>query len=315
MSQRAKIIFLIIITAVLCGLFLVYNLPNKWQYAFEKRSFKLASILIVSCSIAYSSLVFQTLTQNKILTPSIMGFEAVYFLFQTVIVFVYGDKTFSVINQGENFFISILLMLLFAFVLFVFLFKRKKRHLFVLLLIGIVLSTLFGTISSFLQLIIDPNEFLMLQVSMFASFNNINYKLFWYALIVMIICFSIGIKKMKYLDVISLGRETAINLGIDYFKTVRLYLFITATLVAVSTALVGPITFLGILVTNLTYVLFKTYKHSILIPMCCFVSFIAVCGGQFLVEHIFSFNTTVSIIINFVGGIYFIYLLLNAKKI
>lgn len=184
-----------------------------------------------------------------------------------------------------------------------------------LLLIGLVLGTLFGTISSFLQLVIDPNEYLIIEGQMFASFNKINSDLFWYALVVMAGSFLVGFRKIRRLDLIALGRENAINLGLNYNKSVRNYLFLIALLVAVSTALVGPMTFLGILVTNLTYELFKTYRHAILIPACCLVSCIAVVGGQFLVERVFAFNTTISIIINFIGGIYFMFLLLKAKKV
>src|SRR5690606_31774853 len=107
-----------------------------------------------------SSVVFQTLTNNKILTPSIMGFEAVYMLFQTLIVFIYGDQTFEVIKNSENFFLSIGLMLAFAFLLFLLIFKTGNSNMYFLLLIGLVLGTVFSTVSSFLQLIIDPNEFL-----------------------------------------------------------------------------------------------------------------------------------------------------------
>lgn len=314
MSIKNKIFVFVLITLVLSGLFLFYNLPNNWEYALERRGYKVASMIIVSCCIAYSSVVFQTLTNNKILTPSIMGFEAVYMLFQTLIVFIYGDKTFQIINNESNFFISIGLMLVFAFFLFVLIFKRGNSNMYFLLLIGLVLGTLFGTVSSFLQLVIDPNEFLIIESQLFASFNKINTDLFWYALAFMLLSFGIGFRKIKDLDLIALGKENAISLGLDYGKTIKLYLAIISVLVAVSTALVGPMTFLGILVTSLTYEMFKTYKHSILIPACCLVSCVAVLGGQFMVEQLFNFNTTISIIINFIGGIYFMFLLLKAKK-
>lgn len=278
MSIRNKIALLVVFTLALSGLFLFYNLPNNWEFALERRSFKVASMLIISCCIAYSSVVFQTLTNNKILTPSIMGFEAVYMLFQTIIVFIYGDKTFQIIKSSDNFFLSVGLMLGFAFLLFVLIFKKGKSNMYFLLLIGLVLGTLFSTISSFLQLIIDPNEFLIIEGQMFASFNRINTDLFWYALGLLILSFIIGFRKIKHLDLIALGRENAINLGLNYNKSIKMYLFIIAVLVSVSTALVGPMTFLGILVTNLTYELFKTYKHSILIPACCLVSCIAILG-------------------------------------
>src|SRR5690554_5233332 len=315
MNIKTKIFFLTIVTLVLSGLFLFYKLPNNWEYALERRGFKVAAMLVVGCCIAYSSVVFQTLTNNKILTPSIMGFEAVYMLFQTVIVFIYGDQTFQFIKNSGNFFISVGLMMVFALLLFVLIFKKGKSNMYFLLLIGLVLGTIFTTMSSFLQLVIDPNEFLVVEQKMFASFNRMNIDIFWYALGFMILCFVIGFRKLKHLDLISLGRENAISLGLDYNKSVKFYLFIIAVLVAVSTALVGPLTFLGILVTNLTYELFKTYKHSILIPCCCLISGVAIVGGQFLVEQVFNFNTTISIIINFIGGLYFMFLLLKVRKI
>ncbi|QDO94459.1 iron chelate uptake ABC transporter family permease subunit [Formosa sediminum] len=313
--QLKKIILLTVVMLGLCALFLTYGLPTNWAYSFERRSYKVFAIGMVSCAVAYSSIVFQTLTHNRILTPSVMGFEAVYLLFQTVIVFMYGDKTFSVISAKENFFLSIVFMLGFAFILFKLIFKKENHNLYLLLLIGLVLETLFHTISSFLQLILDPNDFLILQGTLYASFNAINYDLIWYALVVLLGCFGIGLTQFRYLDVIGLGKAHAVNLGVPYFKKVRLHLFLIAALVAVSTALVGPIIFLGVLVTNLTYEMFKTYKHHILIPACCLVCFISILGAQFLVEHLFSFNIVISVIINFIGGLYFIYLLLKTRTL
>lgn len=306
---------LVIGTLILCAFFLGYDLPTNWQYAFERRGLKIIVIVLVSCAVAFSSITFQTLTSNRILTPSIMGFEAVYLLFQTLLIFLYGTKSFDHVNSLENFFFSILLMLGFAFALFYFIFKKGKNNIFRLLLIGLVLGTLFHTISSFLQLIIDPNEFLMLQGTMYATFNDINFSLLWYALVVLVVSFVVSAPKLKLLNVILLGRENAINLGVDYFKTVRFFLFVIAIMVSVSTALVGPIIFLGLLVSNLTYELLKEYKHQILIPACSLICIISILVAQFMVENIFNFNASISIIINFIGGIYFMYLLLKTNKL
>src|SRR5690606_9508696 len=195
------------------------------------------------------------------------------------------------------------------------LFKKGHNNMYLLLLIGLVLGTLFHTMSSFLQMVIDPNEFLTLQGRMYASFNNVNQDLLWYALGTVLLVMFIGGRNLKYLDVMVLGRDNAINLGVDYFKKARLFLFLIAVLVSVSTALVGPMTFLGILVTNLTYELFKTHRHSILIPACILVCVLSLLVAQWIVERVLDFNSTVSIIINFVGGLYFMYLLFKVKKI
>ncbi|GEN32931.1 hypothetical protein ADA01nite_03910 [Aneurinibacillus danicus] len=118
----------------------------------------------------------------------------------------------------------------------------------------------------------------------------------------------------KYLDVLSLGREQAINLGIDYDHVVKRLLIIIAILISIATALVGPITFLGLLVANVAYEFLKTYKHKYLIVGSIFISIIALLGGQLIVERVFTFSTTLSVIINFIGGVYFIYLLLRENK-
>ena len=123
------------------------------------------------------------------------------------------------------------------------------------------------------------------------------------------------LKDVKKLDVLALGKEQAINLGIDYDRMVRKLLIAVAILVSVSTALVGPVTFLGILVTNLAYQMIKDYRHSIVIPTSILLSLLALIGGQFLVERVFQFNTTIGVIINFVGGLYFIYILLKEERL
>ena len=121
-------------------------------------------------------------------------------------------------------------------------------------------------------------------------------------------------KDFKKLDVMSLGKEQAVNLGINYDYMVKKILIIVSILVSVSTALVGPITFLGILVTNLAYQLVKDYRHSVIVPTAILLSLAALIGGQFLVERVFHFSTTVGVIINFIGGLYFIYILLKEER-
>lgn len=125
----------------------------------------------------------------------------------------------------------------------------------------------------------------------------------------------LALPKIRQLDVLLLGRENAINLGVDYFKTIRNFLFLIAVMVSVSTALVGPIIFLGLLVSNLTYEIIKNYRHQVLIPACFLICVIAILTAQFMVENLFDFNASISIIINFVGGIYFMFLLLKSRKI
>ncbi|MEA5128427.1 iron chelate uptake ABC transporter family permease subunit [Proteiniphilum sp.] len=309
--------FLITVLLLLAAvtLYLFYNMGSNWEFALRLRGVKVAAIIVVSCCVAYSSVAFQTLTNNRILTPSIMGFESVYLLIQTLIVFMYGDLTFQVLSGWGNFLLSVLGMIGFAFLLYILIYKKGKDNLYLLLLVGIILGTLFNSLSSFMQLLIDPSDYFIVQGKMFATFNKINRDLLWPSAGVLAVLLVVGFRTAKYLDVLALGRDQAINLGLNYNRMVQLFLVIIAILVSVSTALVGPITFLGLLVTNLTYELFKTHRHDVVIAACCLVTAVTLLSGQFVMERLFHLSIPVSAIINLVGGLYFMFLLLRVRKL
>ena len=315
--RRHKVLYILLLLVVVCSvLFLVYGLnPNSYQYALSRRIPKLIAIAMTGSGVAVSSVIFQTVTKNRILTPSVLGLDSLYNLFQTLIVFSLGSLNVALMGSNLNFLIAGGLMIIFSLLLFKMMFRRENTNLFFLLMIGMIFGTLFSSLSSFMQMVMDPNEFLIVQNKMFASFNNVKSSLLGISTITMGLTLFWVLKDAKKLDVIALGKEQAINLGIDYDRMVRKMLVAVAILVSVSTALVGPITFLGILVTNLAYQMIKDYRHSIVIPTSILLSLLALIGGQFLVERVFQFNTTIGVIINFVGGLYFIYILLKEERL
>lgn len=315
--RRHKVLYILLLLVVVCSvLFLVYGLnPNSYQYALSRRIPKLIAIAMTGSGVAVSSVVFQTVTNNRILTPSVLGLDSLYNLFQTLIVFSLGSLNVALMGSNLNFLIAGGLMIVFSLFLFKMMFRRENTNLFFLLMIGMIFGTLFSSLSSFMQMVMDPNEFLIVQNKMFASFNNVKASLLGISMITMGLTLFWVLKDVKKLDVLALGKEQAINLGIDYDRMVRKLLIAVAILVSVSTALVGPVTFLGILVTNLAYQMINDYRHSIVIPTSILLSLLALIGGQFLVERVFQFNTTIGVIINFVGGLYFIYILLKEERL
>lgn len=317
LDKKMKIIIgiialMIIVSAVL---FLIVGVNIKHiDYAMSQRIPKIVAMVITGACIAFSSMIFQTITNNNILTPSVLGLDALYILVQTIIVFIVGVESKFVVSKSHNFLLSVTIMVVVSFLLYRKLFEKSSNNIFFLLLVGMICGTLFKSISTFMQVAIDPNEYAALQNSLYASFGNINTKILMISIILLVIMVPFIYDDMKTLNVIALGKEHAINLGVDYDKIVKKMIVVVAILVSISTALIGPITFLGILVTNVTRQLFKTYKHSYLIIASILISILTLVGGQFLVERVFSFNTTLSVIINFIGGIYFIYLLLKESK-
>ncbi|MFZ7943386.1 MULTISPECIES: iron chelate uptake ABC transporter family permease subunit [Bacillaceae] len=314
MRNSMKMVSLALVAAVCCVLYLLHDLNGSFDYALPRRAVKVIAMVITGFTVAYATVVFQTITHNRILTPSIMGLDALYLLLQTVIIFFLGSSHLIVVNKQMNFLLSVVVMIVFALFLSRFLFKKGGQSVYFLLLVGIIVGTFFSSISTFFQVLIDPNEFQIVQDRMFASFNNINSDLVWLALVIVALVVVYAWRYIKYLDVLSLGREMAINLGVPYDLIVKQMLVIAAIFISISTALVGPITFFGLIVANLSYQFFKTYKHKVLISGAVIMSIIALVGGQWVVERVFTFSTTLSVIINFVGGVYFIYLLLKERK-
>ncbi|MDF2681009.1 MAG: iron transporter permease [Brevibacillus sp.] len=312
--MKAKIVGLTIVAIVLIAIFMLIDAGGNWDYVLPRRLKKILAIVLTGSVIAFSTLVFQTITNNRILTPSIIGLDSLYMFIQTLVIFALGSTSLTLMNKNVNFLISVGLMVLFAGLLYKWLFKREGQNIYFLLLIGLIFGTLFNSLSTFLQLLIDPNEFLRVQDKMFASFNNVNTDLL---IISFVLVIAVGIyfwRYVKYLDVLSLGRDQAINLGINYDFVVKRFLIIIAILVSIATALVGPITFLGLLVANVAHQFMKTYQHKHLIVGSALISIIALVGGLLIVERVFTFSTTLSVIVNFIGGVYFIYLLLKENK-
>ena len=314
-KDKRSIIILSLLALVLIGTFLLINVNSaNIRYAMYRRIPKIYAMILTGGAIGFSSLIFQTVTNNRILTPSILGIDSLYVLLQTSVVFLLGSSSVIISNGNINFIITIVAMLIFSSLIYKFIFKKGSKNIFTLLLVGVVCGTLFESLTTFMQVLIDPVEFQVVQDKMQASFNNINTELLFISSIIIILCIGFAYDYLKVLDVMALGRDEAINLGVDYDKMVKKMLVIVVVLTSVATALVGPITFLGLLVVNIARQLIITYKHNILGVATILISIVALIGGQLLVEHLMDFGVSVSIIINFVGGIYFIYLVMKERN-
>ena len=314
-KDKKSIFILSILTLVLVVAFLFIGVNNiNFKYALYRRIPKIYAMILTGGAIGFSSLIFQTVTNNRILTPSILGIDSLYVLLQTSVVFLLGSSSVIISDGNINFIITISAMLLFSSLIYKFIFKKSSKNIFTLLLVGVVCGTLFESLTTFMQVLIDPVEFQVVQDKMQASFNNVNTDLLFISSIVIIICMGYVYDYLKILDVMSLGREQAINLGVDYDRVMKKMLVVIVLLTSVATALVGLITFLGLLVVNISRQLISSYKHSMLGIATILISVIALIGGQLLVEQLMDFGVSVSVIINFIGGIYFIYLVMKERN-
>ncbi|MEZ8649580.1 iron chelate uptake ABC transporter family permease subunit [Vibrio splendidus] len=314
MRDSVKIAILAIASLCMAAVFVGQGLTwDNYEFFLSLRLPKLLSIVLAAVAISASSLVFQTITNNRILTPSILGFDSLYMLVQTVLLFVFGSASFWVVDSIANFSMSVTVMILFSFALFHFYFKSKRNNVFTLLLIGIVCGSVFSSLANFLAMLIDPNEFAVLQNVMFASFNNVKGELVYLSLIPLgLSLLGLWLLAPK-LDVLWLGVDNATSLGVNTKRLTQITLVIVSVMVAVSTALVGPVLFFGLITVSLARQIFKSYQHRVLSIASSLLAVVLLVSGQWFIEKVMAFETTVSVIINLVGGLYFMFLLLRTR--
>lgn len=314
--KLALLVFLVVVAAA-AYLFSDVSFANErlFRYAMKIRIPKLIAMLVTAAAIGGASIVFQSVINNTIVTPCLLGMNSLYTLIHTAVVFVAGSGSFLVVNGNISFAVDLVLMGVAATVIYSYLFRKTNHNILYVLLIGTVLTSFFGSIQSTLVRVMDPNEYEGLLASLVASFSNINSEIIVFAVLLLAVLIFALRRELALLDVLTLGRDQAVNLGVDYDRAIRRLLLGVALCIAIATAMVGPISFLGLIIANLSRQLLKTYRHSQLIAGAALFGMIVLAGGQMIVEQVFVYAVPVSVFITVGGGIYFLYLLLGKRRV
>ena len=314
-----KLMFMLLLVALAGAAYMLVgvNFENQklFAYAMKIRTPKLIAMLITAFAIGGASIVFQSIINNTIVTPCLLGMNSLYTLIHTAIVFFAGSGSLLARNANAAFAADLLLMGVVATVVYSYLFKKTRHNVLYVLLIGTVLSSFFSSIQTTLTRVMDPNEYDSLLSTLVASFSNINSEIILFSVVVLAVVIFVLRKDLALLNVITLGKDQAVNLGVDYDRTIRRLLLGVTLCIAVATAMVGPISFLGLIIANLSRQLLKIFRHGQLILGSALFGMIVLVGGQLIVEQVFTYAIPVSVFITVGGGIYFLYLLLTNRRV
>ncbi|MDO4258442.1 MAG: iron chelate uptake ABC transporter family permease subunit [Actinomycetaceae bacterium] len=285
-----------------------------WRIA-QLRWKAVAAIIIVSWCQGIATIAFQTVANNRIITPSIMGFEALYRLINTSAIFFLGVAGATALTGIWQYLFNVALMLAFSWLLFGWLVGSRGRHIHNTLLIGVVLGAGLGALSTYMQRLLTPSEFDVLTARLIGSMANADVS---YLSAAVPLALAAGITLFFFsptLDVMALGRDTAINLGVNYKRQAGTVLLLVALLIAVSTSLVGPLSFLGFLVAMLTYQMGATYSHRHLFPLSWAIGAAVLGSAYFTLRYVFYAEGAVGVIIEVVGGTTFLIYLLRKGRL
>ena len=315
-ANARKLILMAVLVLLAAAAYLTVEVnPKYFSYAMSLRVPKLIVMLIAAFAIGGASLVFQSIINNTIVTPCLLGMNSLYTLIHTAVVFAAGSGSILAVNANLAFAADLVIMGASATVIYGYLFRKTNYNVLYVLLIGTVLTSFFSSIQSTLTRVMDPNEYDSLLSTLVASFSNVNSEIILFSLAVLAVLISVLRKDLALLDVLTLGKAQAINLGVDYDRSIRRLLLGVTLAIAVATAMVGPISFMGLIIANLSRQLLKTYRHSQLILGSVFFGMIILVAGQLIVEHVYSYAIPISVFITVGGGIYFLYLLLTRKRV
>ena len=284
------------------------------SYAMRIRTPKLLAMLVTAYAIGAASIVFQSIINNTIVTPCLLGMNALYTLIHTTVFFVAGSASYLATHANAFFMVDLLVMGVVATVICGYLFRKTNHNVLYVLLIGTVLTSFFSSVQTTMTRMMDPNEYDALLNRLVASFSSVNSEILIVGIAVLIAVAVVLRKELALLDVLTLGKEQAVNLGVDYDRCVRRLLLGVTLYIATATAMVGPISFVGLIIANLSRQLLKTYRHTQLIAGSALFGVIVLVGGQLVVERVFVYAVPVSVFITVGGGAYFLYLLLSQRK-
>lgn len=318
LAGRRKLITLgvVALAAILAYLLVGVNFGNErlFNFAMKIRFPKVLAMIIAATAVGGASIVFQSVINNTIVTPCLLGMNSLYTLIHTGVVFIAGSASILATNSNLSFAVDLAVMAVVATLLYSFLFKKTGHNVLYVLLIGTVLTSFFGSIQSTMVRVMDPNEYDNLLSSLVASFSNVNGEIILFSVIVLAAVVFFLRKDLALLDVLTLGKHQAINLGLDYDASVRRLLLGVSLCIATATAMVGPISFLGLIIANLARQLMKTFRHTHLVGASALIGVVVLVGGQLIVEQLFSYSVPISVFITFGGGLYFLYLLMKKKR-
>lgn len=311
-----------VLAVVSVALLIWFGLPGSvgskaWMYSLDRMGRHAAALVLVSVAVGVSTVLFQTVTGNRILTPGLMGFDSMFLLIQTAMVFFIvpgASSAVSDLTKGglTSFLFETAIMVVASTSLYLWLLGGRRTDIHLLLLVGVVFGVFFRSFATLFQRMLDPSAYLQVQDAMFASFRNVPLDVLIVCALIVAACVAVVVALGGRLDVMLLGRDPAVALGVDHRRMTIIVLIVVSFLVSASTALIGPVLFFGLIVANAAYALLGTHLHRFTIPTACLLGVVALAGGQIVLDNL-GVESALSVVIEFVGGLLFLFLLLTNR--
>ena len=275
---------------------------------FDIRLPRIISAILIGASLAVAGASFQAMFVNPLVSPGILGVLSGA-SFGAALGMILGLNWFLI--NLSTFIFGILAVFFAITISFIY---SSSRNMIILVLGGIISSSLFSALLSIIKYGADTNDVLpAITYWLMGSLSFSTSSIVWNLTIPMLGGILILIFFSKYLNALSLGDEEAKALGINT-KLIKLIIIIVATLIsALSVILAGIIGWIGLIIPHITRLLFGA-DNKVILPMSALIGAIFLLIVDNTSKLIFSFEIPIGIVTAILGIPIFIFVLKNAKK-
>ncbi|MGI3163415.1 iron chelate uptake ABC transporter family permease subunit [Pseudooceanicola sp. 200-1SW] len=310
-----RLIWLALAVLLASAVYMVYGAKGSWGFILPFRGGKLAAMLLVASCLSVATILFQTITGNRILTPFLLGFDALYLMILALLVHLLGATAYVTLPAAALFALNTALMSVLGLGLFLLLRRGARGEMMRLVLTGIIFGVFLRSATDFIQRLIDPAEYSVVTSVSYARFNTVDPVLLPLTAAVILPVLWLAWRMRHRLDVLGLGDAVALSLGEAPRRGQSIVLVLICVLVAAATALVGPMAaFFGLIVSALAHAITPTERHAILLPSAALTGCVVLVGGQTVLERVLALTTPIAVVIEALGGALFLALLLKRKR-
>lgn len=226
---------------------------------------KALTALTTGAAISVAGLIMQTLFRNPLAGPYVLGVSSGASLGVAIFILAGSILPATFIESGWGLVISATLGAILVLIM-VLAVSFRVRQAVSLLIVGIMFGQLSGSLVTILQNSSDPDSLKLFVVWTFGSLSAVTWNYMWVMLPIVVVGLIIVFAIQKPLNALLLGENYAQGLGINTSRTRLLIIIAIALLAGATTALTGPIAFIGMAVPHLVRGLLKTSNHQLTIP-------------------------------------------------
>lgn len=234
----------------------------------ETRLPQAVTALLTGMAISVAGLLLQTLFNNPLAGPEVLGINsgaglgvAVVMLLMQGMLVVGGMGLVGYLAVFAGAFIGAAVII----AVILFLSSVLKNKVF-LLIVGVAVGYLASSLISVLNYFATSEGVHSYLIWGMGSFSAVSMEQLPLYAVLTLVLITVSLFMMKSLNALLLGDAYAHNLGVNVRVVRRVLLAVTGLLTAVVTAFCGPVAFLGLAIPHIARIMVKTNNHKVLLP-------------------------------------------------